>query len=65
MSRLGFQALADDLGAIFNKIAVLGAESCREVAVDIKFTRNFAPQKNRDYNFRLGFDRAREIALIF
>ena len=54
--RLTFQTFADNLGAMFDEIAVLGAKRCREVTVDIELADNRFAHKYRDHDFRFRFE---------
>jgi len=46
---------------MFHQFAVLLAEGCGEVAIDIEFARDLAVHKHRYDDLRLGFERAGEI----
>ena len=61
----GREALADQVGTIFNEFPVLFFEGCEEVAVDIEFSHYFSANENGDYNLRLGFVRTCQIAIVF
>ncbi len=48
---VGFYEFAEELGGVFAKFAVVGAESGEEVAVDVEFADDFSFCKNGDDDF--------------
>ena len=56
--------LTDDRGAVLDQVAVFGAKSGGEMAVDIEFSCHFTLDVHGDNNFRLGLERTGQIAGI-
>jgi hypothetical protein len=61
---VGFEEFAEEGGGVFAENAISGAESGKEVGVDVEFTDDFAVDEDRDDDLGFGFERAGEIAGI-
>jgi hypothetical protein len=59
---VGFEEFAEEGGGVFAEFAVVGAEGCVEVGVDVEFADYFAADEDGDDDFGFGFEGAGEIA---
>jgi len=55
---------AENGGSVFAKLAVIRAESGKEMGVDVEFPDNLSVHENRHHDFGFGFERAGKIAGI-
>ena len=58
---MGLEVFAEESGSVFAEPAIVQAESGGDVGVDVKFTDDFAVNKDGHNDFGFGFERAGEV----